>query len=151
MERGRRKRRREEEQRGYKRSGEEPEKRQLRPRIPDTYEEFNPEWKNLEVWEKDGKVQNEKYSRIDQLGRTSDKKGQGEGKSGSYRPDPPLLQEGKTPLFRNLESLKIMQDSQNEEFVHAKWSDNYKVGRNSTTRSHVVRDKRKSSQLSKIW
>ena len=58
VERGRRKRRREEEHRGYKRSGDEPEKRQLRPRIPATYEEFNPEWENLEVWDEDGTVQN---------------------------------------------------------------------------------------------
>ena len=34
VDRGRRKRRREKEHRGYKRSGEEPEKRQLRSRIP---------------------------------------------------------------------------------------------------------------------
>ena len=58
VERGRRKRRREEAHRGYKRSGDEPEKRQLRPRIPATYEEFNPEWENLEVWDEDGTVQN---------------------------------------------------------------------------------------------
>ena len=48
-ERGRRKRKSEAEHRGYKRSREEPEKRQLQPRIPATYEEFNPEWENLEV------------------------------------------------------------------------------------------------------
>ena len=79
VDRGRRKRRREEEHRGYKRSGEEPEKRQLRSRIPVTYEEFNPEWENLEVWAEDGNIQNEKYSRIGQLGRTGDKE-KGEGK-----------------------------------------------------------------------
>ena len=81
VDRERRKRRREEEHRGYKRSGEEPEKRQLRSRIPVTYEEFNPEWENLEVWEEDGKVPTKKYSRIGQLGRTGDKE-EGEGKRG---------------------------------------------------------------------
>ena len=48
-----------------------------------------------------------------------------------------------------------MRGSQNEEFVRAKPWDNYKVGRNSTTRSHGVRDKRKSSQLNlkieRVW
>ena len=108
VERGRRKWRREKEHRGYKRSGDEPEKRQLQPRIPATNEEFNPEWENLEVWEEDGKVQNEKYSRIGQLGGMRDKKEQGKGKSGSYRSNPHLLQEGKPPLFRNQESLRII-------------------------------------------
>ena len=100
--------------------------------------------------EEDGKVQNKKYSMRGQLGRTSDKKEQGEGELGSYRPDP-LLQGGKPPLFRNMESLKMMQNSQKEEFVRAKPSDSYKVGRNSKTRSNGVRDKQKSSQLSKVW
>ena len=59
MERGRRKRRREEEYRGYKRGGKEPEKRYLQPRIPATYGEFNLEWENLEFWEEDGKIKNE--------------------------------------------------------------------------------------------
>ena len=145
MERGRRKRRREEEHRGYKRSRDEPVKRLLRPRIPATYEEFNPEW------EEDGKVQNEKYSRIEQLGGTSDQKEQGEGESGSNRPDPHLLREGKPTLFRNLESLRIVRDSQNEDFVHAKPSDRSKVWQNSTTKNHIPRDKKKSSQWSKIW
>ena len=45
------KRRREEEHRGYKRGGKEPKKRRLLPRIPTTYEEFYPEWENLELWE----------------------------------------------------------------------------------------------------
>ena len=53
----------------------------MHSRIPVTYEEFNPEWENLEVWDEDGKVQNKKYSRIGQLGRTGDKE-EGEGKRG---------------------------------------------------------------------
>ena len=75
VERERRKRRREEENSGYKRSGEEPEKRQLWPKIPAKYEEFNPEWENLEVWEEDGKVQNDKYSRKGLVIRKSKGKG----------------------------------------------------------------------------
>ena len=55
VKRGRRKRRREEEHRGSKRSGETLERRQLRPRIPNMYKEFPPEWENLELWEEDGK------------------------------------------------------------------------------------------------
>ena len=89
---------REEEHRGYKRSGEEPEKRQLRPRIPATNEEFNPEWENLEVWEEDGNVQNKKYSRIGQLGRTSDKKKQGEESQVPTDQTPPCCKRGK-PLY----------------------------------------------------
>ena len=77
VDRGRRKRRREEEHRGYKRKGEEPEKRQLRTRIPVTYEELNPDWDELEVWDQEGTVQNEKYSRIGQL--TTGDKEEGEG------------------------------------------------------------------------
>ena len=77
------------------------------------YEEFPPEWEDLELWE----VQIEKYSRIGQLGGTSDKEEHGEGELGSYRPDPPLLQERKNPVFRNPNSMKIMRNSQNEEFV----------------------------------
>ena len=73
VERGRRKRRREEEHRGSKRSGETPERGQLRPRILNTYEEFPPEWENLELWEENGNVQNEKYSRIGQSGGIHDK------------------------------------------------------------------------------
>ena len=97
MDRGRRKRRREEEHRGYKRSGEEPS------RILVTYEEFNPEWENLEVWDEEGAVQNEKYSRIGQLRRTGDKEeGEGERGKGLYRTEPPLLQEVITPLLGNL-------------------------------------------------
>ena len=88
--------------------------------------------------EEDGKVQNKKYSMIGQLGRTSDKKEHGEGELGSYRPDP-LLQGGKPPLFRNMESLKMMQNSQKEEFVRAKPSDRSKGGRNSTQWSKVWR------------
>ena len=72
----------------------------MRPRIPATYEEFNSEWENPEVWEDDGQVQNETYSRIGQLGGTRDKKEQGEGESGSYRSDLHLLQEGKPPFFQ---------------------------------------------------
>ena len=73
VERGRRKRRREEEHRGSKRSGETPERRHIQPRIPNMHEEFPPEWENLELWEEDGKVQNEKYSRIGQSGGIHDK------------------------------------------------------------------------------
>ena len=63
MERGRIKRRKEEEHRGYKRGGEEPEKRQLRPRL--TYEECNPEWEHLELWEEDGKPQNKNIRELE--------------------------------------------------------------------------------------
>ena len=112
MDRGRRKRIREEEHRGYKRKGEEPEKRQLRARIPVTSEEFNPEWENLEVWDQDGTVQNDKYSRIGQLGSTSVKE-EGEGKRGKglYRSKPPLLQEVISPLLRNLENVERLRDA----------------------------------------
>ena len=129
VDRGRRKRRREEEHRGYKRSGEEPEKRQLRSRIPVTYEEFNPEWENLEVWDEDKTVQNEKYSRIGQLGRTGDKE-EGDGKRGEglYKPNPLLIQEVITPLLGNLENVKILRGSQNEEFICVKSSDHSSVG-----------------------
>ena len=97
-ERGRKKRGREEEHRGCKRGGEDPEKRQLQPRIPAKYEEFNPEWENLEFWGKDGKIQNKKYSRIGQVRRPMDMREQGEGEGGCCTPEPPFL--GKP---RNLE------------------------------------------------
>ena len=109
----------------------------MRPRIPATYEEFNSEWENLEVWDDDGQVQNKKYSRIGQLGGTRDNKEQGEGESGSYRSDPHLLQEEKPPLFRNQESLRIIQDSQNEELVRAKPSDRSKGGGGGTVRRRM--------------
>ena len=111
----------------------------MRARIPFTYEEFNPEWENLEVWDQDGTVQNKKYSRIGQLGGTRDKKEQGEGESGSYRSDLHLLQEEKPPLFRNQESLRIIQDSQNIELVRAKPSDRSKGEWNCTQWSKVWR------------
>ena len=143
---------REEEHRGYKRSGEEPEKRQLRSRIPVTYVEYNPEWANLEVWDEEGAVQNEKYSRIGQLRRTGDKEeGEGERGKGLYRTKPPLVQEVITPLLGNLENVERLRGSQNEEFLRAKSSDNSSSGRSSTTRIPGVRNKRKCNQLNSIW
>ena len=70
---------------------------------------------------------------------TTDKKEQGEGESGSYRSDPHLLQEEKPPLFRNQESLRIIQDYQHEELVRAKPSERSRGGRNSTQWSKVWR------------
>ena len=52
-----------------------------------------------------------------------------------YIPDPPLLQERETPVFRNLESVKIRQDSQNDVFVRVKQSDHFKSERDGTTRN----------------
>ena len=39
---------------------------EMRPRLPTTYKEFPPEVENLELWEVEGKIQNEKYSGIGQ-------------------------------------------------------------------------------------
>ena len=118
----------------------------MRSRIPVTYEEFNPEWENLEVWEEDGKVQNEKYSRIRQLGRTGDKE-EGEG---LYRPIPHLIQELISPLLGNLENVEILRGSRNEEFLRAESSDHSLGGRSSTARIPGVGDKRKCNQLNTI-
>ena len=117
-----------------------------------TYEEYNPEWENLEVWEEEGAVQNEKYSRIGQLRRTGDKEeGEGESGKGLYRTKPLLVQEVITPLLGNLENVERLHCSQNEEFLRAKLSDNSPSGRSSTTRIPVVRNKRKFNQLNSIW
>ena len=106
----------------------------MRSRIPVTYEEFNPEGENLEVWEEDGNVQNKKYSRIGQLGKTGDKEeGNGKRGEGLYKPKPPLIQEEIIPLLGNLE--KILSGSQNEELIHEKLSDHSPGGQNSTTRT----------------
>ena len=45
----------------------------------------------------------------------------------------------------------IIQDSHKEGFVRAKMSDRSKVRGNSTTENHISRDKKKSSQWSKVW
>ena len=151
VDRGRRKRRREEEHRGYKRKGEEPEKRQLRTRIPVTYEELNPEWDELEVWDQEGTVQNEKYSRIGQL-RTGDKEeGEGERGEGLYRTKPPLVHEVISPLLAHLENVERLRNSRDEEFLRTKSSDNSLSRRSSTTRIPGVRNNRKCNQLNTMW
>ena len=95
--RGRRKRRREEDHRGYKRKGGEPERRQ-------------PEWEGegLEVWDQDGTVQNEKYSRIGQLTTGDKEEGKGRKGKGLCRSKPPVIQEVISPSPRNLENVEIV-------------------------------------------
>ena len=159
VDRGRRKRRREEEHRGYKRKGEEPEKRQLRTRIPVTYEELNPEWDELEVWDQEGTVQNEKYSRIGQLTTGEKEEGEGKREDGLYRTKPSLVHEVLfptkpslvheviSPLLSDLENVERLRDLRDEEFLRTKSSDNSLSRRSSTTRIPGVRNNRKCNQL----
>ena len=73
------------------------------------------EWENLEVWDKDGTVQNEKYSSIGQLGRTGDKvEGEGKRMEGLFRTKPPLIQEVISPLLGNLENVEILRGSRKQ-------------------------------------
>ena len=83
--------------------------------------------------------------------RTSDKKEQGERGVGFLQTRPPLAERGPSPFIQKPGKTEDNTRFPEEKFIRPKGSDKYKVGQNSTTRSNVVTDKQKSSQLNKVW